>query len=147
MKKTVLFIAITLFTFNGFAQVKLGGGISFWSETALEAKANFGLSEQIDLSGTIDYFLVDNVSLILLGVDGHYNFEVGDGFKIYPMAGLNLVSASAGGVSVSQFYLGLGGGAIYDISDSVSLYGEVKHLLADVSDTGISLGVMFSLGN
>ncbi len=88
---------------------------------------------------------------MIFNVDGHYNFEVGEGFVAYPILGINYwnysidwdvelpydVDSSGGDVGVNA-----GGGATYALSESMKLYAEVKFLRSDV---GLSAGILFGL--
>jgi opacity protein-like surface antigen len=154
MKKIILTLVVILGVSQfAKAQTEIGGGISLFNEIAVEVKANFAVTEEISISPSFDYFFVDNEDLtnMLFGVDGHYNFEVGNGFNVYPLVGVNyfyysldvpeelegLVDNSGG-----DFGLTVGGGATYNLSDSMKLYAEIKYLQ---SDFGISAGLLFSL--
>jgi len=139
------------------AQMDIGGGIALWGNVAIEAKADFSITDQISISPSIDYILVDenfdnySSTYLMFNVDGHYNFDISDGFKAYPLVGLNYYywtysydlpgydnfSGDGGDVSIN-----IGGGATYAISDSMKLYGELKFLRSDI---GLSAGLLFSL--
>ena len=140
---TVSFLVIGFTSLN--AQTQIGAGFLASSGlNAIEAKANFGISDQIDISPSVGYFLgTKDYSAFIITVDGHYNFEAGDAFKVYPLAGLNYFVVSGNGYTgTSNIGLTIGGGANYAISDSMNLYGEVKYIRAGI---GFSVGVLFSL--
>ena len=148
MKKIILTIAI-VFGMSQFAkaQVDLGGGLSLlWGTTAIEAKADFPITEKISISPSFDYFLVDSAfdySMFMISADGHYNFEVSDGFVAYPLVGFNYFSVSSDDFSYgSGIGLNIGGGATYALSDSMKLYGELKYIRIAF---GLSAGILFSL--
>ena len=158
MKKIILTIAIVLgISQLAKAQVDVGGGVALWGNIAIEAKADFPITEQISISPSIDYLLVDenfdnySSTYLMFNADGHYNFDVSEGFVAYPLVGINYYywsysydieglgdySGDGGDVSIN-----IGGGATYALSDSMKLYAELKFLRSDI---GLSAGVLFSL--
>ena len=159
MKKGLLSTLFILFALTNMnAQTSVGAGVLLGNgATAIEAKANFGVSDQISISPSFDYFLLGdsydslygsdiNISIYMFGVDGHYNFGDPDALNYYPLAGLNYfaVSYSGNGVSGnvgSGIGLTVGGGATYALSESMKLYGEVKYIR---SGLGLSAGLLFS---
>ena len=145
--KKVFVVLVTVLGFSIMqAQTAVGGGLAIGGGTAIEAKANFGVSDVISISPSVDYYLVDSAysyTIIGINVDGHYNFEVGDGFVAYPLVGLNYLMISGDGYTYnSGIGINVGGGASYEISDSMKLYGELKYRRYG---SGLSVGVMFSL--
>ena len=149
MKKIILTIAIVL-GMSQFAKAQsdfvVGVLLGGYNSVAIEAKANFGITEQISISPSFDYFLVDSAydySMFMISADGHYNFEVGEGFIAYPLLGLNYFSISSEGYSWgSGIGLNVGGGATYALSDTMKLYAEVKYVHYGF---GLSAGILFSL--
>ena len=160
MKKIILILVIVLgISQFAKAQTDLGGGIALWGDIGIEAKANFGITEAISISPSIDYFLIDDFdggTFLMFNVDGHYNFEVGEGFVAYPLVGINYyhfsydipeytilgVTYGGGNISDGDIDLNIGGGATYALSDSMKLYAEVKFMRSDV---GLSAGILFGL--
>ena len=148
MKKIILTIAIVLgISQFSNAQTDLGVGIHLSTgTTAIEGKANFGVSDIITISPSVDYFLIDGAfdySLFMIGVDGHYNFELNDDFMAYPLVGLNYFIVSGDGYSEgSNIGLTIGGGTTYKLSESMKLYAEAKFVH---SGLGLSAGILFSL--
>lgn len=148
MRKIFLTIAIVLGVSQfAKAQTDLGVGILVGTgTTAIEAKANFNVTDVISISPSVDYFLVDSdfdYSLFMIGVDGHYNFELNDDFTAYPIVGLNYFFVSGDGYSGgSDIGLSVGGGATYGLSDSMKLYAEAKYIRTGF---GLSAGILFSL--
>lgn len=156
MKKIILAFVIALgISQFAKAQVDLGAGVALWGDMGIEVKANFPVSEEISISPSIDYFFDDfpgaSVTSLIFNVDGHYNFEVGEGFVAYPILGINYWNYSINydidpiidiDTSGGDVGLNAGGGATYALSDSMKLYGEVKFLRSDV---GLSVGILFGL--
>ena len=154
MKKVLLITVLTLLSMTKMnAQTSAGGGVLLGSyTTAIEAKADFSVADQISISPSFDYFLVDssygvNLTMFMLGADGHYNLGDPESFNYYPLLGLNYFSVSYSGEGYSYSYgsgigLTVGGGGTYALSESLKLYGELKYIR---SGFGFSAGVMFSL--
>ncbi len=148
MKKIILSLVIILGVSQfAKAQTDLGVGVLVGTgTTAIEAKANFNVSDVISVSPSFDYFLVDSsfdYSLYMIAADGHYNFEVSDQFVAYPLVGLNYFVVSGNGYTGgSNIGLTIGGGATYGLSDSMKLYAEAKYIR---SGFGLSAGILFSL--
>ena len=154
MKKVLLLTLFTLLSITKInAQTSVGGGLLLGSyTTAIEVNADFGVSEQISISPSIDYYLVgntygSNVTMYLLGLDGHYNLGDNESFNYYPLLGLNYFSVSFSGEGYNFSYgsgIGLtaGGGGTYALSESIKLYGELKYIRSGI---GFSAGIMFSL--
>jgi len=109
MKKLILTLAIVL-GISQFvnAQTEIGVGITeasnSYSSIAIEAKANFGITDKIAISPSIDYFIPTNslvndylgldngVGLLMtISVDGHYAFPINDKFEAYGLAGVNFL--------------------------------------------------------
>ena len=145
MKKLII---IFVFTFIGFfsmnAQTELGAGVTFGGDTAIEAKANFKLTDVIDLSPSIDYYLnTGGLSVFQINLDAHYNFESGENLVFYPLAGLNYYIVSGGGVTAtSDLDFTVGAGGTYKLSDTMKIYTELKYLR---SSFVVATGILFSL--
>jgi len=154
MKKVFIIAILALFSMTKInAQTSIGGGVLLGSyTTAIEAKADFGITEKISVSPSFDYFLTNNTygsnyHMYMFGVDGHYNLGDPEAFNYYPLLGLNYFAVSFSGEDYSftdgsGIGLTVGGGATYALSESFKLYGEAKYIR---SGFGLSLGVLFSL--
>lgn len=146
MKTILVTVTILLIGFSkSMAQTKVGAGFLINNGlNAIEAKANFNITDQIDLSPSVDYFLnTPGYSAFMISADGHYNFEASDTFQVYPLVGLNYFIVSGNGYTgTSDIGFTLGGGANYAISNKMSLFGEVKYIR---SSLGLSVGILFSL--
>lgn len=149
MKKIILTfsILIGLVQFTK-AQTQIGAGILIgaYNNTAVELKANFKATDNIDISPSLDYFLVSSdydVTMFLISADGHYNFGDKESFQYYPIVGLNYFNISGSGYSYgSGIGLTVGGGGAYSISEKVKLYAEAKYIR---DGFGLSAGILFSL--
>ena len=155
--KKLFVLAFALFAYGMNAQTAVGGGISLGSGyTALNLKGEFGITENIGISPSVDYVLgmPSGSSLFAINADGHYYLGDPDAFNYYPLAGLGMwiYSVSAGGYSASgsAFLFNLGGGGTYALSDSMKLFGEAKFVLGGYGYGGgtpllLTFGVMFNL--
>lgn len=149
MKKIILTIAIAVGTLQfAKAQTDVGAGvlIGSYNSIAVEAKANFNVSEKIDISPSVDYFLVGSdydYTMFMISADAHYNFDGGDNLKVYPLLGLNYLNISGSGFSYGTgIGLNVGGGVTLGLSDKMKLYGEAKYVRTGF---GLSAGLLFSL--
>ncbi len=138
------------------AQISVGGGIAYFDYPGIEAKADIPITSNISISPSVDYLFLKeedfmNLSLtkFLVNVDGHYKFNISDGFVAYPLVGLGFHYLSKHDDYDSEiedhftgFGLNIGGGATYALSDSMKLYAEAKH---QQTGLGMSFGILFSL--
>lgn len=168
MKKVTLpflMAFIGLFSLNA-QDLELKAGIAYpadFEKLGIQVGAQYGITEEIDLAGGLSLFFPDKTefpdgtggttemksSLWMLDVDGHYNFDMGSGLNLYPLAGLNFTGSKvkSGNNSVSSTYLGLniGGGAQYALSETLKAMFEVKYIAGDADQAVIGLGVIFGL--
>ncbi|MDR1810761.1 MAG: porin family protein [Prevotella sp.] len=111
------------------------------------AKFQYGITDNIRGEGAFTYFLEkDYVSMWDFSVNGHYLFPVAEGITVYPLAGLGmtgitvdvsdalggwgeLVEAAGGSTSESKSYFGVnvGGGAEYQLTETLSAGAELKY--------------------
>ncbi|MEL7834726.1 hypothetical protein [Fodinibius sp. Rm-B-1B1-1] len=140
---------------NAYAQAetfKAGGGLAFGSEVeaiGIQAGAVYGFTDEINGAADFIIFFPDNYDWWELNVNGHYNFMAEDGVRLYGLAGLNYANLSVdlgqfGSTSDSEIGLNLGGGAEYGL-DFANLYGELKYVLGNADQLGISAGLRFDL--
>ncbi|MGP1590982.1 MAG: outer membrane protein [Prevotella sp.] len=101
------------------------------------------------------YFQTNNVSSWELNANAQYLFPVGNGFTLYPLAGLtylhttahvdNLVTG-ANNVSSGKLGVNLGGGVDYQLNDKVKLNAEPRlQLVGGSNELVLSVGVVYSL--
>lgn len=162
MKKILLVIAVLFFSVQSQAQIAAGGGISFgldsdFGNAGINLRGMYtGITDEIDGVLGINIFFPTKFSfpggetkfsIFTINFDGHYNFEVGDGGKVYPLAGLNI---TVGKVTVEQtipFFgtqtaeasetdigLNFGGGGSLAFSDVVTGFAEIKYVLTSDFD-------------
>jgi len=165
MKKlfiSILFFGLLLVT-KVNAQSAIGGGLLLADPIAIEAKADFNVTDRISISPYFNYFIgnsnsgnYENVSYkagpdFIIGADGHYNLGEPESFNYYPLIGLQYGSYSASGsvgeysssVSSSGIGFNIGGGATYALSNNMKIYGELKYNY--FIGVGLSAGILFSL--
>lgn len=140
MKNRLLGLFFLLVGFSFTASAQLGAGLVFGGlETGLNARYKLSITEEIDIVPQATIFFADN-SPIMLGVNAHYNFEVGDGFTVYPLGGLNLLLAK----SSNDLVLTLGGGASYIVNDQFTPFAELRIHINNGSDAEFALGTYYS---
>ena len=101
------------------------------------------------------YFQTNNVSGWDLNANAQYLFPVGNGFTLYPLAGLTYLHATAhvdnllagaNNVSTDKLGVNLGGGVDYQLNDKVKLNAEPKiQLVGGSNELVLSVGVVYSL--
>ncbi len=137
---------------------------SNYKNFGIGAKFQYNITDAIRIEPSASYFLKkDYVSMWDINANVHYLFHVGDGFVIYPLAGLTLLGVKADigdalgeweetaeeyGVetdaSESKFGVNLGGGAQYWLTENFALNLEIKYqLVSDFDRPVISLGGVF----
>lgn len=144
---------------------KVGLNVATESEkTGLFLGAEYGLTPVIDLVAGISFFTPESntyndpftgnriktrAGLWMFDINGNYNFPVGDGFTLYPLAGLNVTTVSwkvdNERDSDSELGVNIGGGASYDINDKLDAFLEVKYILGDFDQACLGLGVLLRL--
>ena len=158
MKKVLLSLLISVFALGVYAQKgekSIGLNLGYGSEiesVAIGAKFNYGLTDQIRLSPSFNYFLKkDGLSAYEFNADVHYLFEVAPKISAYPLAGLNYTSmkysADIMGLSIStsdsELGLNLGGGLGYQFSDNITLGFELKYVVSDADQLVPTFNIMF----
>lgn len=164
MKKlTLLAFVIIALTCNSFAQIKAGGGITYGSEQktiGFNLRGQYNVWENVDVVGGFTFYLPHKEKQTILfatveskttmwsfDVDGHYNFDLIDKLKAYPLAGLNIsgVSVEVNGTKASDTEVGfnIGAGAAYEITDNLAAYFELKYTLGNYDQAVIGIGVLY----
>jgi outer membrane protein X len=165
MKKITLLAIVTLaLTFNSFAQISAGGGISYGTEIeniGLNLRGQYSITESIDVVGGFTFFLPKKTSqsipffgtietkstLWTFDIDGHYNFTINDKFGFYPLAGLNISAASVdidgNKASDTEAGLNIGAGATYNINDKLAAFTEIKYTIGNMDQAVIGIGVLY----
>ena len=165
MKKLILTLAIVL-GISQFvnAQMEVGVGLmeasNSYGSLAIEGKANFGITDKIDISPSVDFFFPttsyiygseDAASLLLtISVDGHYIFPINDKFEAYGLAGANFLLSNVDDNNYywdyynfgPKLFVNIGGGATFAFTDSMKAYAELKYTRFGPT---VSAGVLFSL--
>ncbi|HAF30926.1 MAG TPA: hypothetical protein DCG75_17955 [Bacteroidales bacterium] len=164
MKKLTLLAIITIaFAFNSFAQISAGGGLVYGTEQktiGFNLRGQYNVWENVDVVGGVTFYLPnkDKQTLIFttvesktnmwsFDVDGHYNFELMDNLKVYPLAGLNIsgVSIEVNGAKASDTEVGfnIGAGATYEITDKIAGLFETKYTIGNFDQAVITLGALY----
>jgi len=129
------------------AQFKFGGGVQFFDgEFGLQAKANNAFTEDFTGQGTFSYYFVSGATFWGIDADVHYfGFDLGDleSFALAPFAGLNILTASAGGFSNTNLNLNIGINGTLPLDSGLEVYIEPKIVIGNGSGFAISGGVYF----
>ena len=165
MRKIILTITIVL-GISSFvnAQIEVGVGLmegsNSYGSLAIEGKANFGITEKIEISPSVDFFFPttnyvygseDKASLLLtISVDGHYAFPINDKFEAYGLVGANFLLSNIDDDNWywdyydfgPKLYVNVGGGATYTITEKMKVYLELKYTRFGPT---ASAGILFSL--
>lgn len=150
----VFFIPILFVTALGSAQgqAMLGGGIAYGAdveEMGLQARALYGVSDRINVSADVIYYLdgIENFSYYEFNVNAQYEFYESGDFSAYGLAGFNYFGFTVLGLEGSDSGLNLGAGAYYEIGNSISAFGELKHAIGGSEQFLLAAGLLFRLGN
>ncbi len=154
MKKLSLFVGSIALCLTSFAQLRVGlSGVYATEIDQIAPRLNvaYGLSETFEVAANLDWFFENDfgVSYQMFDIDGHYLFGF-DKLNVYPLAGLNILRATATffGQKESNSELGLnvGAGARIPISDKASIVPEIKYTLIEGENYArLGLGVHFNL--
>ena len=164
MKKiTLLSIIIVALACNSFAQINAGGGITYGTEQktiGFNLRGQYNIWENVDIVGGLTFYLPHKEKQTLIfttvnskttmwsfDVDGHYNFDLIDKLKAYPIAGLNIsgvsVEVNSNKVSDTEVGLNIGAGATYEITDKLAGLFEIKYTIGNYDQAVIGIGVLY----
>ncbi|MBR6196101.1 MAG: outer membrane beta-barrel protein [Bacteroidaceae bacterium] len=152
MKKIILSMILGIMTITASAQLKsfdIKGDLR--GDFGIGAGVTLGVNDKIDFAPAFNWFFTEgNLTVWAIDADFHYNFDVAQDFKVYPIAGLALYhwSVSNEGVNTGKTKLGvnLGCGCQYDFSDNLAGFVDLKYQWVDgADDTYFSLGVKIGL--
>ena len=136
MKKLLLVFCMVLSFAPSFAQkgattIGIHGNYLIDSPNNLGLGANVGYEFASNVRGVAEFnylFKKDYVSYWNVEANVEYLFRVGEGFTLYPLAGLDIFGGSVeDGPSDSKLGLNLGAGAEYAISRNLSLKVEYNY--------------------
>ena len=158
---STLIIALAFFAktdaFAQEGQFKVGGGLAFGTEVeaiGIQAGATYGFTDEISAGADFIIFFPENIDWFEFNANGHYKFVAEDDMSVYALAGLNYTSLSVdvpnfggfggGSVSSSEIGLNLGGGAEFNV-DFALIYAELKYVVSNADQLGISGGLRFPI--
>jgi outer membrane autotransporter barrel domain len=167
MKKLGLLVAaIIISATTVFAQkgeksvgVNLGYGLDIES-VKIGANFKYNFTDEIRVAPSFDYFLKkNNVTMWAVNADANYLFNVAEGIKVYPLAGLALVGVSfdgfsydlgpgmsieSDGVSNTELGINLGAGADFRLTEVIDFNVEAKYQIVDNwNQLVLSVGVSY----
>ena len=127
-------IAVLILSIPVYAQLGVGASAGN-SQVGIHLRYAFDLNENWDLIPQFTLFSKDNVTF-QLGANFSRNFRIGDNFQFYPLGGLRLITGQApvrhvmgreiGGYGFVDVELVFGGGAKYEFSNKLTLFGELQ---------------------
>jgi hypothetical protein len=146
----VFLVALSQYT-TANAQSFLGAGLVLWSQggtdVGIEGRGVFNLASapNLAIAPDIQYFFVENITIIAIDPNVHYNFtNFRGGGGLYGLAGLNILIASASGASDTDLGINLGAGVMGDLG-GITGYGDLKLVLGNGTGVVISAGLLFPL--
>jgi len=159
----VILFFMTICLVLSHAQIELGGGLAFGTEIenlGIQARGRISLDENFKIVPNLTYFFTDDNELFdtnYFSIDGdvHYVFDL-ESVELYPLAGINIgiVRVEYDGPGSSnidsddsdtELGLNIGGGALYQINDQLTGFGELKFVISDFDQAVITAGVLVSL--
>lgn len=154
MKKLMVMLCAVVMGIGSLAAQKgqSAAGLNFGYGSEMEsfaigAKYQYGITDAIRGEAAFNYFLEKNgVSMWGIDVTAHYLFNVGENFKVYPLAGVTYASAKVewegysvnvpgygsvgtegGSASEGAFGVNIGAGAEYSITENIAIGIEAKY--------------------
>jgi outer membrane protein X len=145
--KKVFFVSlfITVLSLSVFAQKgekAVGLNFGYGSEIkspAIGVKFNYGITDQIRVSPSFNYFLEKNgLSGWEINADAHYLFNVAPKISVYPLAGLTFTGwtfdwggmfegAESSSNTETRLGVNIGAGIGYQLTDNISIGLELKY--------------------
>ncbi len=145
MKKIFLMAVMCVMTLSAMAQIK---SVDVKGNLRGDFGVGVGLTlpvfDKIDFAPIFNFYFGDGTVFTLDG-DFHYNFELQQGWTLYPLVGLAWFHASHEiGDDYNKIGVNLGGGARYDINSKWAAFAEAKYQwVSDFDDSFFSLGVNY----
>ncbi len=148
MKKTIVTLAFAiLLSISGYSQIQFGAGASLAldgdSALGLQAKGLIGINEKWSGASEFTFWLKDGLDFTF-NANAMYNLlDIGEGFDLRPIAGLNFTRSSFGDASNTDLGLNLGAN-IFLRFDKYDIYLEPKfQLIGDFDGLVLSAGILF----
>ena len=141
LKKMILIVGLFIgLQTSSSAQFTIGGGAIYsfnGSDFGLQTKGLIGIGEKMDLSPSATVFLGSGTPWAL-DFDLQYElFEIGNGFRFLPFAGLNFLNNDG-----SDLGLNLGASIRFDVNEN-TVYIEPKLTLLTYEGVALSAGMLF----
>ena len=145
MKKFLLMAFMCMVALSSMAQIKsVEAKGNLRGDFGLGAGFTMGIMEKVDFAPNFNYYFTDGTVFTLDG-DFHYNFDLNQEWRLYPMVGIAWFHASSGiGDDYNKIGINLGGGACYNISSKWAAFAEAKYQwVSDFDDSFFTLGVSY----
>lgn len=158
MKKLLVVFTLVFFLLGSKdlkAQLSVGPGIAYGldvEELGIMVKGIYSFSDTWRGNADFIYYLdgFEGISLWEANLNANFVFSQSDGFDVYAIGGLNLITASVSflgsTVSSTEVGLNLGAGGQIFISDKLSVVAELKYGISEADQLVIALGAQFALG-
>jgi outer membrane protein X len=124
----------------------VGGNLVLFSGVGAKFQYNltnplrlFNVAKPLRLEGSFTYFPDNNFSSWDLSANGHWLFTVADKITVYPLAGLGILNGSG----YSDFFVNIGGGVDYTLTDKLILNAELKYKISNWDDWQVSAGLAY----
>ena len=142
MKKIIIaFSLLVCLQLSASGQFTIGGGATYafpGSDFGFHAKGLLGVGEKFDFSPGVGIFLGDGTPFFI-DADVQYElFEIGDGFRFLPFAGINFLKTT----DTSTLGLNLGGSIRFDVNEN-TVYIEPKVSIFTYKGMALSGGIFF----
>ncbi len=143
MKKIFVTMMLCAMTLAASAQVKsidIKGNLR--SDFGVGVGITADLIDKFEIAPSFNYYFND-ANYLHIDADFHYNFEVGNNFKLYPLAGVAYHHAKG---DFNKFGFNLGAGAGYQFTQKIEGFLEGKYSWVEHGDDSFfSLGIKIAI--
>lgn len=151
MKKLFLVALMCVMTVSAMAQIKsVDVKANLRGDFGLGAGITMPILPSIDFSPSFNYYFADGGTMFTVDADFHYNFDLGQNWSFYPLAGLSWFHVGTDnigdikGEDYNKIGVNIGCGVRYDINEKWAAIAEAKYQWVDGwDDTFFSLGVNY----
>lgn len=115
----------------------------------LGAKFQYNVTDPIRLEADMEYwFRAKSIDQFDITVNGHYLFNVAEGFRVYPLVGLGYAHVASHfgsySASIDKFVFNVGVGCDYDVAENLAISAEIKlQYIQDFTRLPIQFGVAY----
>ncbi len=157
----IILFALTFCSINTYAQIQLGGGLTYAtgiSKLGFNLKGTYEIDEKFIAAPGVNFFFKDkalsdvSVSYFSVDLDAQYRLiAIGDDVQIYPVGGLNIFNVNIDGPTSGirirpdglKVGLNLGLGVQIATLSNWSYFGEFKVTIGGIDQSTITAGVLY----